>query len=169
MNKKAFNIFLDTHQDTLYKMIRSRVNSERDAEDILQEVLLKIYQNGDTFKGRSQLNTWFFSICKNAISDYYRKPWWKFSWVFKHSEPYDHTWNDPEQQLLNSEQQDRLFILLKTLSPREQDVFRLRFFSHFSLQDIAKCLDITLSTTKTHLYRAVKKMQITIQQDKDRL
>ena len=165
MNQKTFNNFLDNHQKSIYRMIRSRVSSEQDAEDILQEVLLKIYQNHDQFKGKAQLNTWFYSICKNSIADYYRTPWWKFSWLINETEPQNS--NNPEVLLLETEQQNEILTLIKTLPHREQEAFRLRFFDHFSLQDIAECQNVSLSTTKTHLYRAVKKMRASLQ-EKDR-
>ncbi len=164
MNQKTFNAFLDNHQESLYRMIRSRVSSEQDSEDILQEVLLKIYQNHDSFKGNAQLNTWFYAICKNTIHDYYRKPWWKFSWAFKSGEQHAPTKNEPEQHLLFAEQKNELLNLLATLPHGEQEVFRLRFFDHFNLQEIATCQKTSLSTTKTHLYRAVKKIRTTLQE-----
>ncbi len=159
MNQKTFNAFLNTHQDTLYKMVRSRVNTEQDADDILQEVLLKIYKNYGGFKGKAQLNTWFYTICRNAIADYYRNPWWKFKWRFKQVEQQTKAHQDPEQQLHMAEQQNKIVATLKTFPNKEQEVFTLRFFDHFSLQEIATCQKTSLSTTKTHLYRAVKKMR----------
>jgi RNA polymerase sigma-70 factor (ECF subfamily) len=165
MNQKAFNIFLDSHQESLYRMIRSRVGSDQDAEDILQEVLLKIYQNHDRFQGQAKLNTWFYTICKNSIADYYRKPWWKFLWIFKETEQQDQ--NNPELLLLACEQQNEILALLRTLPRQEQEIFRLRFFDHFSLEEIALCQGISLSTAKTHLYRATKKMRTELRQRGD--
>ncbi len=161
LNQKQFNIFLDDHQEMLYRMIRSRVSTEQDTEDILQEVLLKIYQNHASFKGQSHLKTWFYTICKNSISDYYRNPWWKFSWILPASEQHDNSHNNPEQQFILLEGKDRLLEKLATLPPQEKEVFQLRFFDDFSLKEIAECLGISLSTAKTHLYRALKKIRTT--------
>ena len=56
----------------LKKFIYSRVQNRYDAEDILQEVLIKIYNNIDKLKNTSKMHAWIFRIAKNTIIDYYR-------------------------------------------------------------------------------------------------
>ncbi len=172
MDHTTFEQFLDQWQNDIYRMIRSRVNASTDAEDIMQEVLLKLYRGLESFRGESQLRTWIYRLVKNAIADYYRKPWWKFDWVRERSfqdgsEPRP-AWEQhvDEEQLsaldavLNKEQGEVILRMVDRLSPAEKEYFTLRFFDGFSLLQMSEATGHNLNTIKTHLYRAVKKMKI---------
>lgn len=56
----------------LHGFIRKRVADEMVAEDLLQEVFLKIHQNGDTLQDVKKLESWIYQITRNAIIDFYR-------------------------------------------------------------------------------------------------
>jgi RNA polymerase sigma-70 factor (ECF subfamily) len=171
MDHKTFNQFLGQWQNDIFRMIRSRVNVLADAEDIMQEVLLKLYRGLDSFRGESQLKTWIYRLVKNAIADYYRKPWWKFDWVRERefsdgskSQPALEQYLDEQQvsaldAVLSKEQGERLLKLVNRLSPAEKEYFNLRFLDGFSLLQISEATGKNLNTIKTHLYRAVKKMR----------
>lgn len=60
------------HQ-TLKQFIRSRVKHTDDAEDILQETFIKLSFNLQALKNTEKLQSWIFTIARNAITDYYRK------------------------------------------------------------------------------------------------
>jgi RNA polymerase sigma-70 factor (ECF subfamily) len=70
----------DTHQiwaefgDRLRGFIARRVASEADADDILQDVFLRIHRHAGTLEQRERLTSWLFQITRNAIVDYYRAP-----------------------------------------------------------------------------------------------
>ena len=70
----------DTHQiwaefaDRLRAFITRRVGSAADAEDILQEVFLRIHRHADSLQRQERLVSWLFQITRNAIADYYRAP-----------------------------------------------------------------------------------------------
>jgi RNA polymerase sigma-70 factor (ECF subfamily) len=61
--------------DRLRAFIRRRVESDADADDILQEVFLRIHRHADTVERRERLVSWLFQVTRNAIADYYRAPW----------------------------------------------------------------------------------------------
>lgn len=71
---------VDTHQiwlefgDRLRAFIVRRVRSEADAEDILQEVFLRIHKNVADVNNADRLTSWLFQVTRNAIVDYYRAP-----------------------------------------------------------------------------------------------
>jgi RNA polymerase sigma-70 factor (ECF subfamily) len=172
MDHTTFEQFLDRWQNDIYRMIRSRVNTPADAEDIMQDVLLKLYRGLESFRGESRLRTWIYRLVKNAIADYYRKPWWKFDWVrettFNDGSERRPAWEQhaDEDQLsaldvvLDKEQGEIILKMTDRLSPAEKEYFTLRFFDGFSLQQMSEATGHNLNTIKTHLYRAVKKMKM---------
>ncbi|MBV9712466.1 MAG: sigma-70 family RNA polymerase sigma factor, partial [Ktedonobacteraceae bacterium] len=56
----------------LYGFIRRRVSDETVAEDLLQEVFLKIHQHGEELRDAKKLESWIYRITRNAIIDFYR-------------------------------------------------------------------------------------------------
>ena len=60
--------------DRLRTFIARRVNSEADADDILQDVFLRIHRRAGTVERRERLVSWLFQVTRNAIADYYRAP-----------------------------------------------------------------------------------------------
>jgi RNA polymerase sigma-70 factor, ECF subfamily len=71
MDDKINHLWQEFH-DRLLGFIRQRVNNPSDAEDLLQEVFLRIYQRLSTVRDNDRLVSWMFQIARNAIIDYYR-------------------------------------------------------------------------------------------------
>lgn len=62
----------ETLHDRLLRFIRARVSDETSAEDILQDVFLKIHARIDTLRDQDRLQSWIWQIVRNALSDHYR-------------------------------------------------------------------------------------------------
>src|SRR5687768_18258255 len=60
--------------DRLRAFIARRVESNADADDILQEVFLRIHRHANTVERQERLVSWLFQVTRNAIADYYRAP-----------------------------------------------------------------------------------------------
>ncbi len=67
-----FELIWKNFHSKLRQFIFIRVNSRDDAEDILQEVFIRIYKKIDTLKDEQKLSAWIFQITRNTIIDYYR-------------------------------------------------------------------------------------------------
>jgi RNA polymerase sigma-70 factor (ECF subfamily) len=63
---------IDTYTDALYSWAYYKVKIKSDAEDLTQETLLKAIEKIDSFKGKSSIKTWLFTILNNKIYDYFR-------------------------------------------------------------------------------------------------
>jgi RNA polymerase sigma-70 factor (ECF subfamily) len=72
MNAQINHIWKE-HHDQLLNFIRKRVNDTDVADDILQDVFLKILSKIDTLKNTDKLQSWLYQITRNVISDYYRQ------------------------------------------------------------------------------------------------
>ena len=62
----------EAFHEKLRQFILKRVDDPEDAEDILQEVFIKIHNNMDRLKDEERLPAWLYQICRNAVIDYYR-------------------------------------------------------------------------------------------------
>lgn len=61
------------YRSSLQSFLHSRISNPAEVEDLLQEVLLKTYENLDTLENQSSIKSWLFQIANNAIVDFYRR------------------------------------------------------------------------------------------------
>ena len=145
--------------EQLYAVIRPIVKTHADTDDVLQETLLKIHLNWDKFRGQSGLFTWMYRIAVNEALQFLRRKY-QSSRV-----------DDPElhRRLLENMRADpwyngddilfRLEQILLTLPPRQQEVFRLKYFGGYKFKEMAEMLDLSEGALKTHYHLAVKKIK----------
>ena len=126
------------------------------AQDAVQETFLRLCRE-DPSKIQSRVAAWLFSVCRSRVIDMQRT---------KRPLPIDssvQTIADPgppaSQRICDSEDQSRLKQLIEKLSPRQQEVLRLRMQAGLSYREIAEVTGLTVSNVGFHLHEAVKSLQ----------
>ncbi|MGB5494569.1 MAG: RNA polymerase sigma factor [Sedimenticolaceae bacterium] len=144
------------HRPALVRRCRARLGNMADAEEAVQESLLRAYRGLLRFRRDACLRTWLFAIVDNqcntlyvrrsrfALSDHLR------ALIVLHEESYRNPGHEGvfEQSSLVRE------VLAELPSP-SHDVLMLRFYRDLSLEDIAVTLGVGLSAAKMRLYRAI--------------
>lgn len=140
---------------TLLNFIQSKVSNKHDAEDILQNVFIKIYKNIDDLKSETKLESWIFQITRNSIIDYYRakKP--------------DYSLNKAEEsfeipiETENMNQKISLYLneLIRELPKKYQEPLDMYEFKNHKHKEISKKLNISVSGSKTRVQRAKIKLK----------
>jgi len=146
----------------IYSFTRRFVGNPEEAEDITQEVFVRIWRNLKKFDQQKSFKTWIFSIAKNACIDFLKK---KKTLSFSEFENESgeniiaETLADPAplpQELLEQKGlADLLAGALEKLSPKYRMVLFLRYNDHFSFQEIADSLNESLDTIRSRHYRAL--------------
>ena len=142
---EGMRMLMDEYQERLYWHIRRLVVYEADAEDILQEVFIKIYQKFDTFKGDSSLFSWIYRLATNATLSFLRK-----------KKEQNLSLDKAKLQKADSyfEYGDREAVALQeaihNLPPKQQTVFNLRYYDEMSFKQIAEITDSTESSAKAN-------------------
>ncbi|MBU4318228.1 MAG: RNA polymerase sigma factor [Proteobacteria bacterium] len=167
-NREAFNGLISLFHRDIFRMVYYRVRSQMDAEDLTQDVFTQAFKNISQLKEPEKFKSWLYSIAVNRVRDYYRKNKIR-SWIGFFSEngernPEDiqnliAVQDDPLEDVLKKDFWNHLEMAMASLSKMEKDVFLLRFLDHLGLKEIAQTLSRSESTIKTHLYRALVKMQ----------
>ena len=165
-SRQAFAQLADRFHEDVFRMVYYRIRSRTDAEDITQDVFLKVFQKISGIKESAKFRGWLFSITLNRIRDFQRKK--RFRSLFKAEEENieshipDQVINDPSDaldQVLKKDFWRQVSLVMNKLSKMEKEVFLLRFFDHLSLNEIADIVKKNESTIKTHLYRALAKFK----------
>jgi RNA polymerase sigma-70 factor (ECF subfamily) len=149
-----------TLSDRLRQFIRSRVSSAADADDILQNVFLRIHQNLEALRESTRLESWVYQIARHAILDYHRK---------KGAVSLDpETATAPADELtpdsLNQEIAGCLEMMIDRLPPPLRRAVALYEREDVSQNDIASREGITLSGAKSRVQRGRKLVKEMLQQ-----
>lgn len=136
--------------DKLLFFIRGKVKSKEDADDILQNVFIKIHQNLIGLKDEKNLKSWIYTIARNSIIDYYRS--------VKTSEEY----NEEYDKMIEFQDEDNSFNkeitcciddFINLLPEKYQETIRLYEFDEMKHKEIAKKLDLSVSASKSRVQR----------------
>jgi RNA polymerase sigma-70 factor, ECF subfamily len=135
------------HKKTLKQFIRRRVGSEDTTEDILQEVLLKVYNFCMTRSGVRNVNAWLFQIAQNTITDHYRK---NKNTVLVDNVPE----TGAEMSRSRLEAADYIIPLIGLLPENYAVPLKLSDIDGMKHKEIALSLNLGLSATKSRIQRA---------------
>lgn len=133
-----------------------------DAEDIAQEVFVKVWKNLRRYNGETPFRPWLFAIAKNAAIDWLRKkktiPFSKFDG--EEGDILAETLRDPAIPIDQAAaQKDYLSSVTKKLSPETQNLLQLRHSDQLKFQEIAKMLGKPLNTVKSRYRRALAELR----------
>jgi len=158
----AFQQLFSAYSDKIYRLAVSILENEDDAEDIVQEVFTRFFENLDRFEGRSKIGTWLYRVAYNASIDRLRKyrsrPVVELDISFEDEIPLPDEisdWSESagtvfDQQEIRQKLEDAIQSLPETL----RVVFLLRDVEELSTLDTANILEITPGAVKVRLHRA---------------
>lgn len=151
MEEEAERMLIENY-DKYYRLAYSYVKNEQDALDIVQESAYRVIKDLDKLKERNYLSTWIYRIVINTAIDTLRKR--KRETVsfedieIVHEDQYKE--EDPLEILNVLEDKDRALVILK-------------YLEDWKLEEISEALDMNISTVKSRLYRARKKLKVILE------
>lgn len=161
----TFNEIYSEYHDTISKFVKHKVRNLMDAEEIIQDVFIKISTSIENYNEEiSSLKTWIFNITKNTIIDYHRKSNHTMVSIDEFTDPMNDDSDrqpieleskdaDPLAAMINQEALDKIRLHLRLLPDRYCHIASLFYISEFSLNEIAEEVGEPLSTIKTKLKR----------------
>ena len=121
------------------------------AEDIFQEVFIKVALNIDKFEKRSSEKTWIIRITINTCKDYLKSSWNKKVIPLEHIET---TSNNYEEKMLKEENSNIIIQEILKLPLKYKEILLLYYYQDLLTSDIAKILNIPEASVRTRLRRA---------------
>ncbi len=165
-DRAAQQTLVAQHQDAVFYLALGLTGQRSDAEDVMQEVMIKALRGLNKFRGESGFATWLYRITHNACLDWRRRQRWSQSTDSVDDKPEllqaaadDQPTQQPERALGNSELGRDLLLALNVLTPAERGVFVMRHFQQLSTRDTAEVLGKAEGSVKNLLFRAVHKLR----------
>jgi RNA polymerase sigma-70 factor, ECF subfamily len=156
-DERAFNIIVRAYEVPVFNYVLRLVGDRSLAEDLTQEVFLRVYQGLNTFSLRSKFTTWLFQVTKNRVLDELRaserRP--RSSCALEDAPPLE-VLDAPFERL---ETIDALWRAVENLNADLKMALLLRDVVGMAYTDIADSLEITLATVKWRIYKAREEVQ----------
>lgn len=146
----------DDFKSQLLSYIQTKVSDRFAAEDILQEVFIKVYSNINHVDNLSNLKAWLYKITHNTIVDYYRG---KNTDNMPIHEMVDRVWDEKESENMNEEISTCLKALLSGLPDQYKEPLEMYILHNSKHREIAEKLGISVSGSKSRVQRARGKLR----------
>jgi len=157
--EKAFTAIIKKYQEKLYWHIRRMVVEHEDANDVLQNVFIRVWNGLENFREDSQLYTWLYRIGTNECLTFMEQRKRKSSVSL----------SDVESNLSNSIKADKYFdpnklewklqLAMQQLPEKQRIVFNLRYYDEMPYEQMSKVLETSEGALKASYHHAVKKIE----------
>ncbi len=155
----AFNLIIDKYSERLYWHIRKLVASHDDANDLLQETLVKAWKALPDFRSESKLYTWLYRIATNESLTFLKRA--RLKAFFSLSDYSRQLENQLESDpYFNGDTTQRIFhkAILK-LPEKQRTVFTLRYFEEMKYEEISEITGTSVGALKASYHHAFQKIQ----------
>ncbi|WP_218377597.1 RNA polymerase sigma factor [Chitinophaga sp. sic0106] len=154
----AFTELFSRYRSRVYTLAFRFLQSEAAAEEVVQDVFLKLWLKRQELPHVLQLDPYLRTITKNLVLNRFRK---LANEAAAHTELGRRNLpvNDTDQRLLDHQYQDILRAALDTLPPQQREVYRLAREAGMSHADIALQMGISTATVKSHMARALQQIR----------
>lgn len=157
--EKAFTAIIKKYQEKLYWHIRRMVIDHEDANDVLQNMFIKVWNGLENFREDSQLYTWLYRIATNE----------SLSFLEQQKKRSSVSMDQEENGLANQLQADKHFdgnklewklqMAIQKLPEKQRVVFNLRYFDEMPYEEMSRVLDTSEGALKASYHHAVKKIE----------
>ena len=156
---EAFQKLLHNYQKPLYYHIRNIVLNHDDADDVLQNTFIKVFQNLKNFKGDSKLFSWMYRIATNEALTFIKQKAQKnkTSTEELNAKTIDNLQSDVYFE--GDEIQIKLQKAIALLPHKQQLVFKMKYFEELKYEEIATILETSVGALKASYHHAVKKIE----------
>jgi RNA polymerase sigma-70 factor (ECF subfamily) len=154
-DENAFTELVDRHRDAVVNLAYRYLGNQADAEDLAQEVFLRIHRARDRYEPAAKFTTWLYRVaanaCLNEVRNRRRRPTFGAAAI---DEPVAVAEASPVEEAERSELRDRVRAALAELPERQRMALLLNKFHGLGYEEMADSLDMTVPAVKSLLVRA---------------
>ena len=160
--EEAFNLLLKKYQQKVYWQVRRIIINHDDADDVIQEVFIKVWKNLGSFRQDAQLFTWLYRIATNESLTFLKKK------QAKNNVSLDDLTVEMSERLntdpyfSGSEIEKKLQQALLGLPEKQRLVFNMRYYDDLKFQEISDILGTSVGALKASYHLAAKKIELYI-------
>jgi RNA polymerase sigma-70 factor (ECF subfamily) len=159
-DRQAYAYLVNKYKGPVYNLVYRMTGHHQETEDLAQEIFIRTYGSLTNFDINRNFFSWLYSIALNVVRNYQKKrkpvPIATEKIITQYQDVTES--HNPEVIVDRMEQSRHLAAKLQTLPDRQREAVVLRYYQDLAFKDIAKILDISLSTAKMRVYRGLEKL-----------
>lgn len=149
-----FSRYAEQYIDTVFRVAYNYLGSSADADDITQNVFLKLLQYNKSFESDDHMRNWLIRVTINACKDLVRSRWRKVESVDDYA----------SKLVFDTQEQSELFSLVMALPTKYRIPIYLHYYEEYSTSEIAELLHTSKNTVCTHLRRGRELLKKALQE-----
>ena len=166
--QSSFSELIDKYKNLVFNLAYRMTYNLQDAEDISQEVFIRVYKSLYNFNPNYKFSTWLYQMTLNLCRDRFRKgkiPSVSLDTPLDKDDQKDlrsiipDNQNNPEDIIIRTEQTNFVNELISSLPLKYREVIVLRHLRDLSYEEMSKILNISLGSVKTRLFRAREQLK----------
>lgn len=158
--EEAFGLLLQKYQQKIYWHVRRMVIDHDDADDVVQDIFIKVWRNLDKFREDSQLYTWLYRIATNECITFLNKKKQKQNVSLDSEDSSYLSETLSSGSYFNGDKaQMKLQQALLTLPEKQRLVFNMKYFEDLKYDEISDILGTSVGALKASYHLAVKKIE----------
>lgn len=161
---RAFGTLVERHTRLVYAAVRAVTGDSDEVDDIVQEVFIRVYRNLASWKERSALSTWMYTVARNHAINSVSRPR-PDTVPLESALPLAGDGPAPDAELERREALAGIERILEGLEGRYREVVELRYLAGRQYAEIAEIIGVPIGTVKTLLHRARLKMRTLLPED----
>ena len=152
----AFGSLYEQYVERIYNYIYYRTGNSYDAEDLTERVFMRAMRHINTYHDRGlPFSAWLYRIAHNLVANWYRDNSRRKEIPLDDGILMVHQSNYPEQEVLHSEERERLLHVIRKLPPDRQQLVILKFVDHLSNAEIGQIMSRTEGAVKSLYHRTL--------------
>ena len=168
-DEQAFSTLFDTYWNNIYSVALVLSKSTVVAEDVVQEIFLKVWAKRAELTGIERFDNYLFIMARNHIFSEFRKLKIRQEYILQLQQHFTAPFDTPEDQLLFKESAEQIEKAVSQLAPQQQQVYRLSREQGLSHEAIAHELGISVNTVRNHMIRAINGIRSRLMQQDNSL
>ena len=155
-DSEAFGLLYERYVTRIYNYIFYRIGSSYDAEDLTERVFIRALRHINRYNNRGlPFSAWLYRIAHNLVANWYRDNSRRKEIPLDDGILTSHQSSFPEQEVLHSEERERLLQVIRTLPPDRQQLVILKFVDHLSNAEIGQIMGRTEGAIKSLYHRTL--------------
>jgi len=155
----AYTRIIKKYQEKLYWHIRRMVVEHEDANDVLQNMFIKVWKNLDNFREDSQLYTWLYRIATNESLTFLEQQKKRTATSLSGNEDYLSNKLVADKDFDGNKLEWKLQLAIQQLPEKQKAVFNLRYFEEMPYEEMSRVLETSEGALKASYHHAVKKIE----------
>lgn len=158
-DESACQTLLNIYKGRIFSYVYRMVRNYHDAEDITFDTFIKCFKNLEKFDISKRFTTWLFTIAHNTTLDFFRKNKQEYEYFDEtHAAP-----DDLVEEFERKKKLERIEQGIAQLPPIDRELVILFHREEHTYEEISEILDLPVTTIKTRLHRARKKLAVLVQ------